>query len=438
MESIYHRFTKVIEEHLLPSSRLVVAFSGGVDSRILLECAARLAFEQQRQCVVVHVHHGLSDNADLWSQRCIEWCQGKQLSCAVEKVQLDLMAGDSVEERARQARYQALAKHLELGDLLLTGQHADDQVETFLLALKRGSGPKGLSAMGQCMPFAQGFLLRPLLSVARSEIELAARQLSLEWVEDESNLDTRYDRNFLRQEVLPQISQRWPGFASAVQRSAQLCAEQESLLDELLSPVLENALQADHSLALAVLYQQSEQARLRLLRMWLAALGQPMPSRQNLQTLWQQVALAKADANPILQLGQGQVRRFNQRLYFVAQSNDISQWRAEIKLSQPLALPDHLGVLTLEHTPGRGNLALPPAGGTFYVTFDPEGLSAHPAERGHRRKMKKLFQEYQVPSWLRRRTPILMCADRVVAVAGLFVDREFIGQDCELFWRKSS
>ncbi|EJL6397232.1 tRNA lysidine(34) synthetase TilS [Vibrio navarrensis] len=436
MESIYHRFTKVISDHLLPASRLVVAFSGGVDSRILLECAARFAFEQQRQCVVVHVHHGLSDNADLWSQRCVEWCQEKQLSCVVEKVQLELMAGDSVEERARQARYQALAKHLEPGDLLLTGQHADDQVETFLLALKRGSGPKGLSAMAQCAPFAQGFLLRPLLSVARSEIELAARQLSLEWVEDESNLDTRYDRNFLRQEVLPKITQRWPGFAGAVQRSAQLCAEQESLLDELLSPVLVRALQADHSLALAVLYQQSEQARLRLLRMWLSALGQPMPSRQNLQILWQQVALAKVDANPILQLGQGQVRRFNQRLYFVAQSRDISQWRAEIKLSQSLALPDHLGVLTLEHTPGQGHLALPPAGEKLYVTFEPEGLSAHPAERGHRRKMKKLFQEYQVPSWLRRRTPILMCADKVVAVAGLFVDREFIGQDCELFWRK--
>jgi tRNA(Ile)-lysidine synthase len=436
MESIYHRFTRVIADHLLPASRLVVAFSGGVDSRILLECAARFAFEQQRQCVVVHVHHGLSDNADLWSQRCVEWCQEKQLSCVVEKVQLELMAGDSVEERARQARYQALAKHLEPGDLLLTGQHADDQVETFLLALKRGSGPKGLSAMAQCTPFAQGFLLRPLLSVARSEIELAARQLSLEWVEDESNLDTRYDRNFLRQEVLPKITQRWPGFAGAVQRSAHLCAEQESLLDELLSPVLESALQADHSLALAVLCQQSEQARLRLLRMWLASLGQPMPSRQNLQILWQQVALAKVDANPILQLGQGQVRRFNQRLYFVAQSRDISQWRAEIKLSQSLALPDHLGVLTLEHTPGQGHLALPPAGEKLYVTFDPEGLSAHPAERGHRRKMKKLFQEYQVPSWLRRRTPILMCADKVVAVAELFVDREFIGQDCELFWRK--
>ncbi|EOU2462365.1 tRNA lysidine(34) synthetase TilS [Vibrio navarrensis] len=436
MESIYHRFTKAIADHLLPASRLVVAFSGGVDSRILLECAARFAFEQQRQCVVVHVHHGLSDNADLWSQRCVEWCQEKQLSCVVERVQLELMAGDSVEERARQARYQALAKHLEPGDLLLTGQHADDQVETFLLALKRGSGPKGLSAMAQCAPFAQGFLLRPLLSVARSEIELAARQLSLEWVEDESNLDTRYDRNFLRQEVLPKITQRWPGFAGAVQRSAQLCAEQESLLDELLSPVLESALQADHSLALAVLYQQSEQARLRLLRMWLASLGQPMPSRQNLQVLWQQVALAKADANPILQLGQGQVRRFNQRLYFVAQSRDISQWHAEIKLSQSLPLPDHLGVLTLESTPGQGHLALPPAGEKLYVTFEPEGLSAHPAERGHRRKMKKLFQEYQVPSWLRRRTPILMCADKVVAVAGLFVDREFIGQDCELFWRK--
>lgn len=172
MESIYHRFTNVIADHLLPASRLVVAFSGGVDSRILLECAARFAFEQQRQCVVVHVHHGLSDNADLWSQRCIEWCQEKQLSCVVEKVQLELMVGDSVEERARQARYQALAKHLEPGDLLLTGSMPMTKSKPFSLPSSAAAVRKGFQRWPNVRRLRKDFCSAPC---CRSH----ARRLSL-------------------------------------------------------------------------------------------------------------------------------------------------------------------------------------------------------------------------------------------------------------------
>ncbi|EOB3602374.1 TPA: tRNA lysidine(34) synthetase TilS [Vibrio vulnificus] len=436
MDALYSHFSQVLEQQRKANTRLVVAFSGGVDSRVLLELAHRYAQEHLLPCCAVHVHHGLSHNADQWVQSCAAWCQEKNIPLTVERVQLDLTQGNSIEEEARNARYQALRAHINADDLLLTGQHADDQVETFLLALKRGSGPKGLSSMAQQMPFSQGRLIRPLLDVRRQEIERCAHAIGLHWVEDESNQDTRYDRNFLRQQILPALSERWPSFAASVQRSATLCAEQEALLDELLLPVFEQLFGEDQSLAITLLSQQSELARFKLLRMWLAKLGHPMPTRHQLSLIWQQVALSQADANPILQLSQGQVRRFNQRLYLVADNQDLSAWHAQITLNTPLALPDGLGTIELTLSRGFGQIALPEQSEALWISFNPEGLSAHPAERGHSRKLKKLFQEYQVPSWLRRRTPILMYHQQVVAVAGLFVDRQFIGQDCELFWRK--
>lgn len=436
MNSLYSHFSRVIEHHQKPNSRLVVAFSGGVDSRVLLELAHQYALERHLECVAIHVHHGLSSNAERWVEHCSIWCGEKAIPLIVERVQLNLKQGKSIEEEARNARYQAFRQHIGPNDLLLTGQHSDDQIETFLLALKRGSGPKGLSSMAERMPFSQGQLIRPLLNVRRETIEQYADAIGLDWVEDESNQDTRYERNFLRQQVLPTIMARWPSFASAVQRSASLCADQEALLDELLTPVLQSLRQPDGSVSIPLLSQQSELARVRLLRMWLASLRQPMPTRQQVTLIWHQVAMAQRDANPILQLASGQIRRFNQRLYFVSEHADLSHWQAPIEVGTSVSLPDDLGTLALTLCPGKGRIALPDERGPLWVSFNPEGLSAHPAERGHSRKLKKLFQEYQVPSWLRRRTPILMHRDQVVAVADLFIDRQFIGQECELFWRK--
>ena len=330
-----------------------------------------------------------------------------------------------------------LAQHVGENDLLLTGQHADDQIETFLLALKRGSGPKGLSAMPECLPFAQGMLIRPLLEIKRSQIEALALSLNLHWIEDESNQDTRYDRNFLRHHVVPSLSERWPAFHQAVQRSASLCAEQESLLEDLLAPYFQSALAPDNSLNIEVLLTQKPTARLRLLRMWLARLGVMMPSQAQLHLIWDEVALAQPDANPKLQLKTGEVRRFQQRLYWVIPHQDLTSWREVIMVNQPLLLPSGLGALTLSSGIKNATIALPTGVDTLQVMFNPEGLSAHPSTRGHSRKLKKLFQEYQVPSWQRRQMPILMHKECVVAVAGLFVDKAFSGQDYALVWDKS-
>lgn len=434
MNDLYADVARQLDE--LKPARLVVAFSGGVDSRVLLHLVARYREQHAIPCVAVHVHHGLSAHANEWAAHCQEWGAQAGIEVCVERVTLSSDSGESLEQLARDARYAALAKHVDSQTLMLLGQHADDQVETFLLALKRGSGPKGLASMAAHGNFAQGQLLRPLLKVTRAAIEAYAQQAQLSWVEDESNQDTRFDRNFLRHHVTPTLTKRWPGFYQAIQRSAELCAAQEALLTELLEEKLQLALNADESLSVDVLNSCSALVRGQLLRQWLQQLKVPMPSRQHTDMIWHEVALAQQDANPKLQLGQYQVRRFQQRLYCIETEKDFSSWRATLNMNQTLMLPDSLGALRL--VAGENNtLCLPEGHHSFTVIFDPRGLSACPVGRSGSRKLKKLYQEYGVPSWQRRQLPIVMCDDKVVAVVGLFISRDFNGKDCELIWDKS-
>ena len=443
MTHLIDTFTLVLSQSALKPRRLVVAFSGGVDSRVLLELAAQYAQAHVIECHAVHVHHGLSKNANHWAEQCQTWCDALSIPLAIERVSLDVNSGESIEKLARDARYHAFKQHIRHGDVLVTGQHIDDQLETFLLALKRGSGPKGLSSMAKVMPFVDAHIVRPMLSVTRTEIEAAACDMGLTWVEDESNQDERFDRNFIRHQVTPVLTERWPSFRESVSRSAQLCAEQELLLDELLESHFQQALGDSQSLNIEALSQHSDLLRARLLRMWLSHCNQAMPSQKQLKLIWNEVACAQRDANPKLMLNGVEVRRFNQKLYLVRETKDLSGWQGDVSVGGRLVLPDGLGHVSLqaegsESEAGRRvqTFSLLNQNAVLRVTFNPEGLSAHPVGRGHSRKLKKLFQEYQVPSWLRRRTPILMDGDRVIAVLGLFVDKKYDGQDCEALWSK--
>lgn len=436
LESI---FSSVIERYRAPESQLVLALSGGIDSRVLLDLLAdyRRKFPQLA-CKAVYVHHGLSEQADEWATQCQKWCDGYAIELAVERVTLHITPQVSVEQEARDKRYQALRKHIGTNDLLLTAQHGDDQLETFLLAMKRGSGPKGLASMPECTPFSQGYLVRPLLGVSQESITNYATSKALTWVEDESNTQTKYDRNFLRLEVIPKLKQRWPSIDKTVLRSSQLCAEQEALLHELLSDKLDSCLTGDGSLSIELLAQQSEKVRNQLLRHWLEKRSALMPTLKQLPLIWQEVALARQDANPKLVLASGEVRRYQQRLYFIDKSVDLSDWSEILTLDKTIELPASLGSLALRKTTIRHQFSLrsPKPDEQVWLHFNPQGLSAHPAERGHSRKLKKLFQEYKVPSWLRTQTPIVMYGDSVAMVADCFVCTEYMGEDCEIVWDK--
>lgn len=424
--------------HLPASQRqFLVAFSGGLDSTVLLHRLVQWHNEQPDIALrAIHIHHGLSPNADHWAAHCQQLCDSWQVPLTVCRVHL-VDEGNGIEAQARKARYSAFEQALLPEELLLTAQHLDDQSETFLLALKRGSGPAGLAGMPESMPFAGTQLLRPLLNETRASLENWAQQYGLQWIEDESNNDDRYDRNFLRLRVLPQLSTRWPHFAEAVARSAALCGEQEQLLNELLADELAAAMSPDGGLAIAALVPLSPARRGAILRRWLASQHALMPSREALVRLWQEVALAREDAEPCLRLGGRDVRRYQGQLWLVKMlpvlRDNVIDWPAP---HSPLRLPEDYGVLSLM---AGGELRAPTPDETVSIRFRASGI-LHIVGRNGGRKLKKIWQELGVPPWRRDTTPLLFYGETLIAAAERFVTREgAVGtgeQGVQLKWEK--
>ncbi|WFW81836.1 tRNA lysidine(34) synthetase TilS [Citrobacter braakii] len=426
--------TLTLNTSLLNSQSILVAFSGGLDSTVLLHQLVLWRAQNPEVALrAIHIHHGLSPQADSWVQHCESVCAQWQVPLVVERVQLE-DDGLGIEAQARRARYQAFAQTLLPGEVLMTAQHLDDQCETFLLALKRGSGPAGLSAMGESSPFAGTQLIRPLLAQTREALEVWARQHELCWIEDESNQDDAYDRNFLRLRVTPLLQQRWPHFAQAAARSAALCAEQESLLDELLANDLADCVTAQGTLLLAPLMMMSGVRRAALLRRWLAGVNAPMPSRDGLERIWQEVVLAREDASPCFRLGEYEVRRYQSQLWWVksvdGQSETVIPWSCR---ETPLTLPAGLGSVQLI---SAGELRMPQAGEAISIRFKAPGV-LHIVGRNGGRKLKKIWQEQGIPPWRRDTTPLLFYGETLIAAAGVFVTREGAAVDEEgmsLIW----
>nr|WP_097032591.1 tRNA lysidine(34) synthetase TilS [Sodalis endosymbiont of Henestaris halophilus] len=486
-----------------PYSLLVLGFSGGLDSTVLLDILTTLRDGANELHGIsklifraVYIHHGLSRNADHWAAHCAHECFKRNVSFVTARVVFDARL-DGIEAAARAARYQAFASMLVEKEVLLTAQHQDDQVETLLLALKRGSGPAGLAGMAADVPFRGHRLLRPLLNYNRAELEAYGHVRKLRWLEDDSNTNLRFDRNFLRHKILPPMCQRWPQFTAAAARSAQLCADQELLLDELLSPTLNAFIQLDGSLRLTELINMSNIKRAALLRRWLSKCGVRMPSFLQLTRLWQDVALSQRDAVAQIQIDNRKVRRFRDRLYVLPLLTTIFDC-ITILLWPPdndrLKLPAELGTLirylvnvdnnsnsqafliglpkwnvgitgvdrlhdaamvTVSgfHTSpnatkiitdnkvdieaitsiavGTLNDALPAAivriprlDEQVSVRFGPVSGLLYIIGRHRGRKLKKIWQERNVPPWRRNSIPLLFYNDQLIAAIGIFITRE--------------
>ncbi|WP_345871327.1 tRNA lysidine(34) synthetase TilS [Shewanella algae] len=480
-------------------NHLWLGYSGGMDSELLAYTLARFRETHPNtpyQISLVHVHHGLSRNADAWAAHCRQRAEHYGLNFVLRKVQLELGSRVSIEAEARRARYQAIAELLNPGDILLTAHHQDDQLETLLLALKRGQGPKGLAAMGQAQHLAQTpweesapcWQLRPMLDSSRVQIEQAVASLELPYINDESNQDTQYDRNFLRAEVIPVLKQRWPSIATTASRSAALCAEQQLLLDEVstekLQPLLGrcrfSGVRVLDSAGLKVL---SPQWQAQLLRQFIQMQRLPLPAQVQLQQALAQLLDAREDAQLELSFKGLLLKRYGQQIYAMAplpgaafqlldgagSAEDVAAKNSKLTLSpkqlQALSQGQSLSVgltspwqrleLTLADSGPRVALAqvmaplmallsaplLASQGAKVQpsdVAAAPElvlGLKGsyrcQPHNRDKGRELKKLWHELGVPPWLRDRVPLLMQNGRLLALAGGFVERSALASGSE-------
>jgi tRNA(Ile)-lysidine synthase len=330
----------------------------------------------------------------------------------VLKIDARPVPGESPEAAARRARYAALAAELGPDAALLTAHHRDDQAETLLLQLLRGAGPRGLAAMPAVSRLGQGWLLRPLLDIDRAELRAYAREHGLRWIEDASNEDTGFDRNYLRHRVLPLLRDRWPAANRTLARSARLCAETAAWLDvEAETDLARAATDRPDGLSIPVLRQLSEPRRRNLLRYWLRQLGLPAPDARRLRHILHDALTAARDRQPCIRWPGAEVRRYRDRLYAMPplaphEARNAFVWRPDAAGWPLLELPG-VGCLKMQKAAGAGLRFEALAGGLLIVGFRRGGERFRPAGRTHSQELKKLLQEAGMPPWERERLPLV-------------------------------
>ena len=391
-----------------------IAFSGGLDSTVLLHLLATLSQRQPLPALsAIHVHHGLQAAAEAWPDHCRSVCAA--LGVPLDVVSVQVRPGASVERAAREARYAAFVAAIGSNEVLLTAQHRDDQAETLLFRLLRGAGVRGLAAMPRQRPLGQGHLLRPLLDVSRAELEGYATQQGLSWIDDPSNDDQRYARNYLRQRIFPALADHWPQASTTLARSAAHMGEAQGLLDDLARIDLAQAATPCafdwlglQSLALAPLWALPPARQRNALSHWLVPLTL-LPDSDHWAG-WDSLRDAADDARPVWRLAGGELRRAGGRVW----------WLSDHWLSSPPGAGGWADPAVALRLPGNGWVALtgkPPAG-PLSVRYRQGGEVLALAGRGHR-DLKRLLNEKGVPSFVRDRLPLLYQGEQLLAVANL-------------------
>lgn len=390
---------------------LVIGLSGGLDSVVLLHALATLPEVRARGLRAMHVHHGLHADADAWSRHCEAICEVLDVPLRSVRIEVPRDSGEGLEASARHARHAAFATELGEGEVLVLAHHRDDQAETFLLRALRGSGVDGLGAMRAWRSFGRGWLWRPLLAHSRAQLLAYAEANDLRWVEDPSNSDTRFDRNFLRRQVFPLLRERWPRADEALAQSSELSAQAADLLADEDARCLAQLRTADvQVITRGALQALPAPRRARVLRRWINELGLvPLPA-EGIAHVEAEVLPARDDADPRFRWAEAEIRAWRDlvhagRTRTPLQSDLNSEWDG----TAPLSLPDGSLLQLLQ----AGGFDAP-----VRVHARQGGERIVLPGRDHSHALKHVLQDLGVPPWVRERLPLLSSNDGELLAAG--------------------
>jgi tRNA(Ile)-lysidine synthase len=412
--------------------RLLVAYSGGMDSHVLLHGLIAIRDQLLAEIHAVHVNHGLQSHAQQWAEQCSKFCNQNTIPITVLEIDASSEKGESPEAVARARRYRAISELMQEGDILLTAHHSDDQAETVLLQLLRGSGPSGLAAMPMINGFGPGFHARPLIAYSRADLTEYANQHQLKWVEDFSNSDISFDRNYLRQKIIPLLKERWPSLDRTISRSASHCAEAQQLINDAARIDLENVdINADNSISIDALSALPQPRARAVIRTWVKDAGLQLPDTTRLDRVLLEMLTAREDRNPVVEWPGVELRRYRDRLFVMSSLEPLD---ADIELEwdgiSELTLPSGLGTISVEKS-DHGIPADRWDRGEITVSFRTGGERCKPIGREGSKSLKNLFQEQGIPPWQRDRIPLINIDGRLAAVADIWICNESDSTDSE-------
>lgn len=420
-----------------PTPKIWVAYSGGVDSHVLLHALVQLRdngflFSKTSGIAAIHIHHGLHPQAEVWLEHCQTVCQKLDVSCETVRVCAHAKHRESPEAKARQVRYEALIQQLAQEEVLLTAHHEDDQAETVLLQLLRGSGVAGLSAMPQLARLGPGWIMRPLLGWTRAQLHRYAQKERLHWIEDPSNHDIRFDRNFLRHEVIPQLRRRWPAMNSSLSRSAQHMAQANDLMIALAQQDLSFCQdQLPEQLNLPLFLKLSVARQHNVLKYWFKHLGLSSPNRVHIQAILDELIPASEDRQPVVKWPGTQVCRFRHALFAMPTLPPLPKKSLSIPWEFPVPLSLPWGRLIARPSFGKGLLLSPQL--PLQVRFRQGGEICY--WRGHHHEVKKLLQEVHIPPWQRPFIPLIYLEKTLIAIPGIGIFHHVTNSSQDHGWK---
>ena len=396
---------------------LWVAFSGGIDSRVLLELAYQYTkLFSNYKLHAIHINHGLHKNSDDWARHCSDVCKTLGIPLYVLPIKLDIQPGQSLEAIARQARRTIWENLLPANATLLLAHHAQDQAETILYRLFRGAGPTGLSGMAEAKIFGKGILLRPLLNVAKADSDEFAEQNKLIWIVDDSNANIKFDRNFIRHIIIPTLCKRWPKVVDNIRRGGELCAETAELVNADSQALLNNLTgTVAGTLSISKLLAITETQCFTVIRAWLANNNCQMPSRSQLYRIKREVMLANSDVKPMLNFTQYKIRRYRDDLYLLVNEECFKKENFFVAINPPQEILLANGkIIKIKETTGCG----------FMLPDNSKGIAIYIGSHGE--KAKKIFQQHNIPLWQRQKYPLIFYENRLICIVGLWLKPNFI------------
>lgn len=415
-----------VEQHITSVAdvkKVIVAYSGGADSHVLLSACAKLNNKLHNlSFLAVYIDHGLHEDSLYWSEHCQKITTNLSFPFSSQQVYAKNDKGEGPEQAARRARYAALSSFIDEYSVLLTAQHQDDQAETLMLQLLRGAGVDGLAGMPTLSGFGRGFISRPLLKFNKQQILQYAKKEGLNWVEDSSNFDVSYDRNFLRQKVIPLIQSRWPAFSKTTARSASHCAEASLILADISEPILKEV--GTRELRVALIKEQKAEIQRLIIREWLKKYSVRLPSEKILQQI-QMMLLADIHNSALVEWNGHQVRLFDGRFFYRQQANEPIFGSLEW-IGEKFKLPELMGEVSIRPAIGKG---------IDRTLWDSSDVSIRSRQGGERiklagrsgsKKLKKLLNEEKILPWVRSSLPLIYLNDDLVAVADLYCDERYL------------